>query len=80
MTQTEMTRAVNRIEQLIGGVHTKIDRMPDWDDINRQETSRDKEQGQQDKAIAAVESKLTTLMFAVIGAALTAVAGVLRTL
>ena len=75
-----MTRAVTRIEQLVSGVHTKLDRMPDWEDIDRQEKRRDTEQKKQDEAIAAVESRLSTLMFAVIGAALTAVAGVLRTL
>ena len=80
MSGVEMTRAVTRIEQLVSGVHTKLDRMPDWEDIDRQEKRRDVEQSKQDEAIAAVESRLSTLMFAVIGAALTAVAGVLRTL
>lgn len=80
MSGVEMTRAVTRIEQLVAGVHTKLDRMPDWEDIDRQEKRRDTEQKKQDEAIAAVESRLSTLMFAVIGAALTAVAGVLRTL
>lgn len=80
MTQTEMTRAVNRIETMIAGVHTKLDRIPDWEDITRIENRRDAEQGRQDAAIIAVENKLTTLMFAIIGTALTAVAGVLRTL
>lgn len=80
MTQTEMARAVTRIEAAISGLHGKLDRMPDWEDITRQEARRDAEQGRQDAAIVAVENKLTTLMFAVIGAALTAVTGVLRTL
>lgn len=75
-----MTRAVVRIEALISGVHTKLDRMPDWEDIDRQEKRRDTEQSKQDSAIEHVENKLTTLMFAIIGTALTAVAGVLRTL
>lgn len=80
MSGVEMTRAVARIEQLVSGVHTKLDRMPDWEDIDRQEKRRDNEQEKQDAAITAVENKLTTLMFAIIGTALTAVAGVLRTL
>lgn len=80
MSGVEMTRAVTRIEQLVAGVHTKLDRMPDWEDIDRQEKRRDTEQKKQDEAIAAVESRLSTLMFAVIGAALTGAVGVLRTL
>lgn len=80
MTQTEMTRAVTRIESMIGRVETKLDKIPDWEDITRLEARRDAEQTKQDAAITAVENKLTTLMFAIIGTALTAVAGVLRTL
>lgn len=80
MTSLEMTRAVIRIEAAVSGVDAKLSKMPDWDDINRQEAIRDREQAKQDAAISSAESKITTLMFAVIGAALTAVAGVLRTL
>lgn len=80
MSGVEMTRAVVDIKALILRVDSRLDKMPDWDDINRQEAIRDREQTKQDAAIAAVESRLSTLMFAVIGAALTAVAGVLRTL
>lgn len=80
MTGTEATRAIVRIEALVSGVHTKLDRMPDWEDIDRKEKARDKEQDKQDLAIVAVENKITTLMFAIIGTALTAVAGILRTL
>lgn len=80
MSSTESTRAIARIEALVTGVHTKLDRMPDWEDIDRQENKRDKEQAKQDTAIGAVESKVTTLMFAIIGTAMTAAVGVLRTL
>lgn len=80
MSTTESARAIARIELLVAGVHTKLDRMPDWEDIDRQESKRDKEQAKQDTAISSVENKVTTLMFAMIGTALTAVAGVLRTL
>lgn len=80
MSGVEMTRAVVRIEQVLGRVDTKIDAMPDWNDVNRLEAHRDTEQAKQDAAITAVESKITTLMFAIIGTALTAVAGVLRSL
>lgn len=80
MDGKEITRTFARIEVLIAGVHTKLDDMPDWKDIDRQQDARDKEQSKQDTAISAVENKVTTLMFAIIGTALTAVAGVLRTL
>lgn len=91
MDGKEITRTFNRIETLIAGVHTKLDDMPDWEDIDRQEKRRDAEQARQDAlitahdakqttAVSAVENKVTTLMFAIIGTALTAVAGVLRTL
>lgn len=74
MTDAEMTRAVSDIKAGISALNTKLDKVPDWDDITRQELRRDHEQQKQDEAIKAVEGKINGLMMAVIVAALGAVA------
>lgn len=70
MTPTEMARAVADIKAGINGLNTKLDKVPDWTDIDRQEKRRDDEQKKQDEAIKAVEGKLNGLMMAVIVASL----------
>lgn len=76
MDGKEVTRTFGRIESLIAGVHTKLDKMPDWEDIDRQEARRDAEQKKQDEAIKAVEGKINGLMMAVIVASLGAAASI----
>lgn len=66
MTGTESTRAIVRIEAGISALNEKLDKVPDWTDIDRQEARRDAEQKKQDEAIKAVESKISGLMMAVV--------------
>ena len=54
-----MTRAVVDIKAMLQAVNTKLDKIPDWDDITRLEQRRDHEQDKQDDAIKAVELKVT---------------------
>mgnify|MGYP000644179834 CR=1 FL=1 len=70
MTGTESTRAIVRIEAGISALNEKLDKVPDWTDIDRQEARRDAEQKKQDEAIKTVEGKVNTLMMAVIVASL----------
>lgn len=79
MTGTESTRAIVRIEAGISALNEKLDKVPDWTDIDRQEARRDAEQKKQDEAIRAVESKVGALMMAVIVAALGAAASIVTT-
>ena len=61
MSGTEMTRAVTDIKAMLTAVNVKLDKIPDWDDINRLETRRDHEQDKQDEAIKSVETKVTAV-------------------
>lgn len=61
MSGVEVARAVARIEKGVDSALTKLDNMPDWNDINRQEARRDIEQTKQDAAIKSVEGDLTAL-------------------
>lgn len=61
MTGVEVARAVARIERGVDSALTKLDNMPDWNDIERQEAHRNAEQAKQDTAIKSVEIGLTTL-------------------
>lgn len=80
MTGVEMTRAVTDIKTGITALNAKLDKVPDWDDIMRQEVRRDHEQQKQDEAIKAVEGKINGLMMAVIVAALGAAASLVNSL
>lgn len=79
-TPAETTRAIANIEKGIDKITNALDNRPDWQDINRLEAHRDGEQKKQDVRIDAAESRLDTLLFAVIGAALTGAAGLLLAL
>lgn len=70
MTATEMARAVADIKTGINNLNAKLDHVPDWTDIDRQENRRDAEQKKQDEAIRSVEGKINGLMMAVIAASL----------
>lgn len=80
MTGVEMARAVADIKAGIAGLNSKLDKVPDWTDIDRQEARRDAEQKKQDEAIKAVEAKVGGLMMAVIVAALGAAASIVTNL
>lgn len=80
MTGVEMARAVADIKAGINGLNSKLDKVPDWTDIDRQEARRDAEQKKQDEAIKAVEAKVGGLMMAVIVAALGAAASIVTNL
>lgn len=76
MTGPEMARAVADIKAGIAGLNVKLDKVPDWTDIDRQEARRDAEQKKQDEAIKAVEGRVSGLMMAVIVASLGAAASI----
>lgn len=80
MTPTEMARAVADIKAGINGLNTKLDKVPDWTDIDRQEARRDAEQKKQDEAIKAVEGKISGLMMAVVVASLGAAGSLVTTI
>ena len=80
MTGTEMARAVADIKTGINNLNTKLDHMPDWQDIDRQEARRDAEQKKQDEAIKAVEGKISGMMMAVVVASLGAAASLVTTI
>lgn len=61
MSGVEVARAVARIEKGVDSALTKLDNMPDWNDINRQEARRDLEQAKQDTAIKSVETDVSNL-------------------
>lgn len=68
----ELVRTVTNFAKTLDRIEEKLDSRPDWDDINRLETSRNKEQVAQDVAIKAVEDRLARVTTTAVGAVLAA--------